>query len=100
MLSRRGSGICHFHVRWTPVPLGLCQSLLPTRCTEWPDRAYGVIPNSTGATHHLPEVSIGASMDTVDDDAKNDPIDVHAVILAALLFFLAMALFAALGFEP
>jgi hypothetical protein len=36
----------------------------------------------------------------VDDEAKDDPIDLHAVILAALLFFLAMAVFAALGFQP
>ncbi len=31
---------------------------------------------------------------------KTDPIDEHWVILAALLFFLAMAVYAALGFEP
>jgi hypothetical protein len=36
----------------------------------------------------------------VDDDAKEDPLDTHVVILAALLFFLAMAVFAALGFQP
>jgi hypothetical protein len=36
----------------------------------------------------------------VNEEANDDPIDTHAVILAALLFFLAMAVFAALGFEP
>jgi hypothetical protein len=36
----------------------------------------------------------------VSDGAKDDPIDTHVVILAALLFFLAMAVFAALGFQP
>ena len=29
-----------------------------------------------------------------------DPIDEHWVILGALLFFLAMAVYAALGFQP
>jgi hypothetical protein len=29
-----------------------------------------------------------------------DQLDEHKVILGALLFFLAMALFAALGFQP
>jgi hypothetical protein len=29
-----------------------------------------------------------------------DPIDEHKVILGALLFFLAMAIFAALGMQP
>ncbi len=31
---------------------------------------------------------------------RNDPIDEHVVILGALLFFLVMAIFAALGFQP
>jgi hypothetical protein len=31
---------------------------------------------------------------------KDDPIDTHVVILAGLLFFLGMAVFAALGFQP
>jgi len=30
----------------------------------------------------------------------NDPLDEHKVILGALLFFLIMAIFAALGFQP
>jgi hypothetical protein len=29
-----------------------------------------------------------------------DPIDEHVVVLGALLFFLVMAIFAALGFQP
>jgi hypothetical protein len=29
-----------------------------------------------------------------------DPLDEHVVILGALLFFLVMAVFAALGFQP
>jgi hypothetical protein len=82
------------------VPRGLCQSLLPTRCTGSPDRAYGVTLYSSTATHPLPESAIETTMDAVDDEVKDDPIDTHVVILAALLFFLAMAVFAALGFEP
>jgi len=39
-------------------------------------------------------------MSQVNHEAKDDPIDTHVVILAALLFFLAMAVFAALGFQP
>jgi hypothetical protein len=31
---------------------------------------------------------------------RDDPLDEHWVILAALLFLLAMAVFAALGFQP
>jgi len=31
---------------------------------------------------------------------QRDPIDEHVVIFGALLFFLAMAVFAALGFQP
>jgi hypothetical protein len=30
----------------------------------------------------------------------NDPLDEHWIIMAALLFILAMAVYAALGFEP
>ena len=30
----------------------------------------------------------------------SDPLDEHAVILGALLFFLIMAVFAALGLQP
>jgi hypothetical protein len=29
-----------------------------------------------------------------------DPIDTHFVVLGGLLFFLVMAIFAALGFQP
>jgi hypothetical protein len=36
----------------------------------------------------------------MDDEVKDDPIDTHVVILAALVFFLIMAVFAALGFQP
>jgi hypothetical protein len=36
----------------------------------------------------------------VSDEPKDDPIDTHAVILAGLLFFLVMAIFAALGLQP
>jgi hypothetical protein len=31
---------------------------------------------------------------------KEDPIDTHFVIVGALIFFLVMAIFAALGFQP
>jgi hypothetical protein len=31
---------------------------------------------------------------------RNDPIDEYVVTLGALLFFLVMAVFAALGFQP
>jgi hypothetical protein len=31
---------------------------------------------------------------------QRDPIDEHVVIFGALLFFLVMAVFAALGFQP
>jgi hypothetical protein len=31
---------------------------------------------------------------------QSDPLDEHKVILGALLFFLAMAIYAALGFQP
>ena len=31
---------------------------------------------------------------------RRDPLDEHVVILGGLLFFLVMAIFAALGFQP
>lgn len=31
---------------------------------------------------------------------RGDPIDEHFVIMAGLLFFLVLAVFAALGFQP
>jgi hypothetical protein len=31
---------------------------------------------------------------------QTDPLDEHWVVLAGLLFFLVMAIFAALGFQP
>ena len=31
---------------------------------------------------------------------RSDPIDEHFVILGALIFFLVMAIFAVLGFQP
>jgi hypothetical protein len=38
----------------------------------------------------------GAKLESVAED----PIDTHFVVLGALIFFLVMAVFAALGFQP